>query len=596
MAQPRKLIFKSRVKQSLAKALEDAKVDPGYLAGPFQIGYCASNVKMMQTVKEWHQKTFPQFKLAESSQDYRWAQNIFQSFNIIVVKPSIAQTFLNSRAVNFLSANPIPNNDFAIRKYTKGGGHCDGYAFFAARFLATELQVQLQTISDEEQCVTNAWQKCEGVLDGLRNYVRDEQPKSCKLEDIVNMVREVSGVQHARYVLGEAGGDWHKISAKFPGVRFQKIDATFDSFTEENVLATIKNFLAYQPDWQSNIIECESKSQESKPHESSSQKITLEVLRFGANKHATTIIKIVFKNKPEPLIIYFDSNSNRLLLPNKTQNPVLLTRLVSIAHKRESNSTSFRVQHFIAQQIGWDIACTPHLLNKQMPEVKDIASKIICSIRLGNIDLFKTYITELKDINTPIAGSTVLILSAQWCRDEFIELLLNGQYAVNLEAKKAISHRRAIHFLVLFGNAKSLEILLKRGAEVDPETKPGTKPGMTPLALAVKIGRLKCAKVLIDHGADLFAVDSQGSSILDLAKMPEMRSLIQNAITERRQKSREQHVAKRKSKREQKSRDALLFQSLFGGSYHQQKPSEHKLTVSAPGPKLQSSPKSIWVR
>lgn len=78
----------------------------------------------------------------------------------------------------------------------------------------------------------------------------------------------------------------------------------------------------------------------------------------------------------------------------------------------------------------------------------------------------------------------------------------------------------ALHVAVLWGNADAADLLISRGANVN---KPNELTRGTPLHILCSSskelgGRLRCAGLLLDAGADVHKTDGQGESPLDIAR------------------------------------------------------------------------------
>lgn len=73
-----------------------------------------------------------------------------------------------------------------------------------------------------------------------------------------------------------------------------------------------------------------------------------------------------------------------------------------------------------------------------------------------------------------------------------------------------------------------VKFLINLGADVNVEDR----EGWTPLHATVNCGHEEIAEYLIQHGADLAAVNSDGNLPIDIPENDKMRSLIQKAVTD----------------------------------------------------------------
>lgn len=77
-----------------------------------------------------------------------------------------------------------------------------------------------------------------------------------------------------------------------------------------------------------------------------------------------------------------------------------------------------------------------------------------------------------------------------------------------------------------------VEFLVKLGADVNVEDR----ESWTPLHATVNCGHLSIARYLIDKGANLAAINSDGHLPIDIAESDEMKALIQEAVAKQGKK------------------------------------------------------------
>lgn len=78
-------------------------------------------------------------------------------------------------------------------------------------------------------------------------------------------------------------------------------------------------------------------------------------------------------------------------------------------------------------------------------------------------------------------------------------------------------------------NLDMVEFLVEHGSDVNR----GDNEGWTPLHATVSCGFVSIAKYLLEHGANVAAVNCDGELALDIAENEEMEDLIQQEIEER---------------------------------------------------------------
>ncbi|XP_077301815.1 protein phosphatase 1 regulatory subunit 12C-like isoform X2 [Arctopsyche grandis] len=109
-------------------------------------------------------------------------------------------------------------------------------------------------------------------------------------------------------------------------------------------------------------------------------------------------------------------------------------------------------------------------------------------------------------------------------RDEVVRLLnLPGNAEVNCLNVDGLS---ALHQAAINNNLEMVEFLVNLGADVNVEDR----ESWTPLHATVNCGHLSITRYLIDRGANLGAINSDGHLPIDIAESDEMKALIQEAV------------------------------------------------------------------
>jgi len=136
------------------------------------------------------------------------------------------------------------------------------------------------------------------------------------------------------------------------------------------------------------------------------------------------------------------------------------------------------------------------------------------------IKLFKKH---KLDINYPgLCSCTPLMELVSRCDDEAIINFFLDQGA-SFTNKKAATEEMALHLAARAGKAKTVQILLERGAEIEARTK----EGQTPLMIAAENGQDEVARVLCEQKADVDATDDRGNTALHIAAQSSSKVIIQ---------------------------------------------------------------------
>jgi ankyrin len=150
----------------------------------------------------------------------------------------------------------------------------------------------------------------------------------------------------------------------------------------------------------------------------------------------------------------------------------------------------------------------------------------------GNAKMVEMLLKAGADANSFQAeGQTVLMTAARAGNVEAVKALLDHGAEVN--AKESWRGQTALMWATAENHPAVVQILVDRGADVnaksatfdfrDLKVKPGDVPmhfprgGFTALLFAARGGFTECAKILLDHGADIAIGDPDGTSALILA-------------------------------------------------------------------------------
>jgi uncharacterized protein len=150
----------------------------------------------------------------------------------------------------------------------------------------------------------------------------------------------------------------------------------------------------------------------------------------------------------------------------------------------------------------------------------------------GNAQIVEALLKAGADANTFQAeGQTALMSAARSGSAEAVKALLDHGAEVN--AKESWRGQTALMWASAENHPAVVQVLVDHGAEVnvvsgvfdfrEMKTKPGDVPmhfprgGFTALLFAARGGFTECAKILLDHGADLKLADPDGTSALVLA-------------------------------------------------------------------------------
>lgn len=139
----------------------------------------------------------------------------------------------------------------------------------------------------------------------------------------------------------------------------------------------------------------------------------------------------------------------------------------------------------------------------------------------GDIVTARNVIDKINVNNVECFASTVLMVASYIGNNDMVELLLDNNADINFSDKTGTTAlisalNGSIDNTDKENNIKTLFTLISRGADlnsVDPTT------GVSPLIMAIKLGRIDLMKLMLQNGADLFFEDDNGYNILKYAQI-----------------------------------------------------------------------------
>lgn len=114
-----------------------------------------------------------------------------------------------------------------------------------------------------------------------------------------------------------------------------------------------------------------------------------------------------------------------------------------------------------------------------------------------------------------------------WCRRGKLQKLQDLLETFTGDVRPLLSRqqngRSMIHEAAMNGHSELLEWLLRQGG--DPNCGVSSSGG-TPLHAAVSYGMTQCIQVLLEHGADVFAIDSSGATPIHVAGVQSRKNIL----------------------------------------------------------------------
>lgn len=150
----------------------------------------------------------------------------------------------------------------------------------------------------------------------------------------------------------------------------------------------------------------------------------------------------------------------------------------------------------------------------------------------GNAKMVETLLKAGADANSfQQEGQTVLMTAARGGNADAVKLLL--EHGAEVNSKESWRGQTALMWATAENHPSVVQVLVEHGADVNAvssifdfsgmKPKPGDVPmhfprgGFTALLFAARGGFTECARILLDHGADIKAADPDGTSALVLA-------------------------------------------------------------------------------
>jgi ankyrin repeat protein len=169
------------------------------------------------------------------------------------------------------------------------------------------------------------------------------------------------------------------------------------------------------------------------------------------------------------------------------------------------------------------------------------------STRINDLDRVRELLDEGADVNAlDVHGETALVWAARYGRTEILQILIewgadlspeNPHTAIALDGAATCGHAETVRALLNAGVDAAARVPAGPHA---PTTRSGESAtaevceiGSTPLHQAVRFRHTEVVRVLLEHGADVNAVDGDGRTPWQLAsrarKHAEMRELLKAA-------------------------------------------------------------------
>uniref|UniRef100_A0A665X690 Ankyrin repeat and SOCS box containing 2a, tandem duplicate 1 n=1 Tax=Echeneis naucrates TaxID=173247 RepID=A0A665X690_ECHNA len=160
------------------------------------------------------------------------------------------------------------------------------------------------------------------------------------------------------------------------------------------------------------------------------------------------------------------------------------------------------------------------------------------AVKNNHIRIVSLLIPVTSGIRIQHSGISPLHIAAERNRDEILELLIQANFDINAELSEERSRmyedrrKTVLYFSVYNGNLKATEMLLAAGANPNLDI-------FNPLLIAIRLGWLDMATLLLKYGADVNAqISKQPSSVssailLNMECLPMLKLLLDNGCDAR---------------------------------------------------------------
>ena len=240
--------------------------------------------------------------------------------------------------------------------------------------------------------------------------------------------------------------------------------------------------------------------------------------------------------------------SNTFKITQEVEKAPILVTQIKVPHKIEKEETPIvekeTVQAPVIQTVTPSMKLLQAIKDDNLAEVKELVTaqkdfntsgvnvhKMIEHRQYKIASLLIDHdIVNVNDTNKQ--GRTILHQASIMGHGGLIRLIASKGADINAQSINGVS---ALHYPVRQGYKKTITRLLDLG--INPNLKATYQvPGLywnqtTPLLIAAKQGRVSVFKQLIEHGADINAVDGDGKTMLDLAKKFKQEDMINYLLT-----------------------------------------------------------------
>jgi len=149
------------------------------------------------------------------------------------------------------------------------------------------------------------------------------------------------------------------------------------------------------------------------------------------------------------------------------------------------------------------------------------AAAIHDAAKSGELDQIQHLVVTGVDVNEKtVRGETPLIIAALAGNGEIVNYLLQGGADINAQRASGLT---ALHGAAYAGQTEIVLLLVARGAAVDGSSN---RFGTPPLILAAEENHIETVSSLLEHGADINAVEMNGISATSKAGWREQWNML----------------------------------------------------------------------